>query len=274
MELAVEPGIGPEGFQIIDGRPSATAAGGKDALCIVGNDERGLLYGVGKFLRTSRYDRGGLSPGIWRGASVPEKPVRGIYFATHFHNFYHEAPVEEVRRYVEDLGLWGFNTIVVWYDMYHFRGFTDPKAVEFRRRLRAVFETARGIGLSAGLGTVANEGYGNSPRHFRADIGGMRGAKRPTDVCPGKARRTAVHPAELRATLRRLRRSRAGIRLDLALRLGRVWLPPVCPMGQQRFSVHGGTARPAGEKIVPRRENSPLHLVHDPRRMAGPAPGF
>ena len=104
VELAIAPGIGTEGFRIED-RPGG-------GVKILGNDARGLLYGVGKLLRTSRYDRGGFNAGAWRGTSIPEKPVRGIYFATHFHNFYHDAPVDEVQRYVEDVGLWGLNTLI------------------------------------------------------------------------------------------------------------------------------------------------------------------
>ena len=46
VELALQPGIGSEGFAISDGE--------KGAVRIAGNDERGLLFGVGKFLRTSR----------------------------------------------------------------------------------------------------------------------------------------------------------------------------------------------------------------------------
>jgi len=102
VELAVEKGIGAEGYRIDDRKDGGVR--------IAGNDERGLVAGVGKFLRTSRYDKGGFTPGTWRGTSVPQKPVRGIYFATHFNNFYHDAPIEEVERYVEELGLWGFNT--------------------------------------------------------------------------------------------------------------------------------------------------------------------
>ena len=83
VELAIAPGIGSEGFRIED-RPGG-------GVKIVGNDARGLLYGVGKLLRTSRYDCDGFTAGAWRGTSIPEKPVRGIYFATHFHNFYHDA---------------------------------------------------------------------------------------------------------------------------------------------------------------------------------------
>ena len=50
MELALAPGIGTEGFRIEDG-----AHGG---VRVCGNDEAGLLFGVGKLLRTARYGEG------------------------------------------------------------------------------------------------------------------------------------------------------------------------------------------------------------------------
>ena len=178
VELAVVEGIGAEGYCI------ENRQGG--GVRIVGNDERGLLYGVGKFLRTSRYDQGGFTAGLWRGGSVPQKPIRGIYFATHFHNFYHDAPVEEVQRYVEDLGLWGYNAIAFWYDMHHFDGADDPKAVAFRARLHAICITAKQIGLDVVPGVIANEAYNNSPAGLRADPSGQRGGWYDCAVCPNK----------------------------------------------------------------------------------------
>ena len=179
VELAIAAGIGTEGFRIED-RPGG-------GVKIIGNDDRGLLYGLGKLLRTSRYDQGGFTAGAWRGTSIPEKPVRGIYFATHFHNFYHDAPIDEVQRYVEDVGLWGLNTLIVWYDMHHFSGFDSPEAVAFRNRLQAICGAARRVGLDVGFACVANEGYANSPEALRADVKGMRGAAFPTDICTAKA---------------------------------------------------------------------------------------
>jgi len=178
VELTIAPGIGKEGFRIED-RPGG-------GVRIVGNDARGLLYGVGKLLRTSRYALGGFTLGDWRGTSIPEKPVRGIYFATHFHNFYHDAPIVEVQRYVEDVGLWGLNTLIVWYDMHHFNGFDSPEAVEFRKRIKAICSAARHVGLDVGFACVANEGYANSPPAIRANVKGMRGAAFPTDICTSK----------------------------------------------------------------------------------------
>ena len=179
VELEVAPGIGTDGFRIED-RPGG-------GVKISGDNARGLLYGVGKFLHTSRYDRGGFEAGAWRGTSIPEKPVRGIYFATHFHNYYHDAPIEDVQRYVEDVGLWGLNTLIVWYDMHHFNGFDSSEAVEFRKRLKAICGAARRVGMDVGFACVANEGYANSPTTLRADVTGMRGAAFPSDICTSQA---------------------------------------------------------------------------------------
>lgn len=161
VTFEISPDIGLEGFKIEDGE--------NKEIRIVGNDEQGLLYGVGKFLRTSYYEKDSFMPGIWRGTSIPEKEFRGIYFATHFHNFYHEAPIEEIERYIEDLALWGYNAVLVWFDMHHFTGINDPKAKEMISRLRDILIAAKNIGLKTGLTMLANEAYANSPEELRAD---------------------------------------------------------------------------------------------------------
>ena len=178
VSIKIDSSIGKEGFRITEHH-----SGGIE---VAGHNELGVLYGLGKLLRTSRYSEGGFVPGSWRGESIPEKPVRGIYFATHFHNFYHDAPVEKIQRYVEDLALWGLNALHVWYDMHHFNGFDDPEAVAFRARLRAILLAAKRIGMDVSLLTVGNEAYGNSPEEIRAAPGGGRGAIFASDVCPSK----------------------------------------------------------------------------------------
>ena len=177
IEFATDDAIGPEGFRIED-RPS-------QGVRIVGRNDRGLVAGVGKFLRTSRYDERGFTPGTWRGTSVPTKPSRGIYFATHFHNYYHSAPIPEIERYVEDLALWGLNELVVWYDMHHFKGADNPEAVAFRDRLRAILLAAKRIGMDISILVIGNEAYASSPAELRA-AGRGRGGWYPCAVCPSK----------------------------------------------------------------------------------------
>lgn len=175
VELAIEPGIGAEGYKIADGT--------KGTVRILGNDARGLLYGVGKFLHTSTYGSRGFTPGAWRGVSVPTMPVRGIYLATHFQNYYQVAPIEEVARYVEDLSLWGVNGFLVWFGMEEFNGIDDPKAQAMLVRLRALLKTAKDLGLGASLGCVANDGYKNTSPALRAT---MVPCNLGVELCPSK----------------------------------------------------------------------------------------
>lgn len=173
----IEAGIGKEGFSIEtrDGQ-----------IVITGNDERGLLYAIGKFLRTSAYTAKGFKPGAWRGKSIPEKETRGIYWATHFYNYYQNAPVEELKRYIEDLGLWGYNNVKVWYDMHHFKSFNDPVAQKFRERIEYVMSAAKSIGMGVAFTMIANEAYIDDPISFRATPGRERGAVYTEDICPNK----------------------------------------------------------------------------------------
>jgi hypothetical protein len=51
----------------------------------------------------------------WAAASQPATPgsFRGLYFATHFGNFFANAPPAEIHEYLQDMALWGANTLVV-----------------------------------------------------------------------------------------------------------------------------------------------------------------
>ena len=185
VDLEIAKSIGPEGYRIED------VARGQ--VRILAEDDRGLLYGGGKFLRMNTYHQGSFTLGNWRGISVPEKKVRGIYFATHWFNFYHVAPIEEINRYVEDLGLWGYNTVFVWFDMHHFGGIQDPAGQAMINRLNALLRTARNAGLDTGLVLLANEAYANSPVELRADwTAGHDGYVKPpmdhyhVELCPNK----------------------------------------------------------------------------------------
>lgn len=176
--LARRPDIGPEGYSIADGTDGA-------AVRVEAADDRGLLYGVGRLLRDAACEPGVFRPGPWRGASVPKCPVRGMYFASHFHNFYHDAPVEAVEQYVGELALWGLNSLMVWYDMHHFTGIADPAAQAMIRRLRAVLAAAKGVGMKVGLCLLGNEAYASSPPELRADSKTGR-AHYQVELCPSK----------------------------------------------------------------------------------------
>ncbi len=159
VELAVEPGIGTEGYRIADGTQGRVR--------IVGNDERGLLYGVGKFLRSSRYDRGGFTPGTWRGTSVPECSMRGIYLANHFNNYYEAASPEELERYVEDLALWGFNLLSLGFPHWQYDSYEDPAARHMIEHMRRIMKTAEEVGMRVTIGAALNSGFRTTPQNLR-----------------------------------------------------------------------------------------------------------
>ena len=129
LALVIDRSINPEGFAITTG-PGATAraAGGGLSICIAGGDARGVYYGVGKLLRGSTFGASFI-PSSWRGHSSPVAPngFRAMYLATHLQNFYQAAPIEEVQTYIQDLALWGANTVTLVLPWEEFDSFSDPK---------------------------------------------------------------------------------------------------------------------------------------------------
>jgi hypothetical protein len=137
----VQESAGREGYTIAD------EDGG--AVRITGHDELGLLYGIGQFLRDAD----------WRGTSIPQGEVRGMYFAFH-NNWYSKAPTEKVQRYIEELALWGMNSLLL-----HLRQYENPHTPEARAALQRDYDIARHarqLGLKIGLLKSPNMGYEES----------------------------------------------------------------------------------------------------------------
>ncbi len=181
------------------------------AVRISGGSARGLLYGVGKFLRTSGYS-GTFQPSPWRGTSAPQGSLRGMYFASHFHNWYHEASEEEITRYVEDIALWGVNTICVCFPFIDLQDWDDPQAETAAALMCKYARITKDLGLW--FGTMAgNTLFKNIPPHLRAvplpDPTHRRGNS-GHPVCPSNAEGHAFIRENLRPLFERL----ADIGLD------------------------------------------------------------
>lgn len=158
IDLAIEKGIPPEAYRI------AQASNGE--VRILASDARGLLYGAGRLLHTSRFDQAGFTPGPWRGTSSPECVVRGLYFATHFNNFYEAAPLPDVQDYIEELALWGINTLEVTFPRWHYTGFDDPDAQRSLERLSQTLRAARAVGMKVTLLVAANDAFKTAPKEL------------------------------------------------------------------------------------------------------------
>jgi hypothetical protein len=184
----VEAGRGAQIILAIDDRLSRDAFRiDQDgaAVRVAGGSPRGLLYGVGKFLRTCRYD-GAFQLSPWRGTSEPHGSLRGMYFATHFHNWYHQASEEEISRYMEDLALWGVNAIMVIFPMINLQDWNDPQADPAMAMVRQYAKTSRELGLQFVTG-LNNALFINAPEPIRAsrlpDPLGRRG-NHGHPICP------------------------------------------------------------------------------------------
>lgn len=163
VALIVDQCLPPESYAIGDASPHRVE--------VRAGSEAALFFGAGRFLRDCRFDDSGCTPGAWRGTSSPECAIRGMYFATHFHNFYHDAPIGQVTQYVQELALWGCNALMVWFDMHHYASIDDPAAVSMIERLHTILRAAQDVGMQPGLLYLGNEGYSSTPASVRVTPG-------------------------------------------------------------------------------------------------------
>jgi hypothetical protein len=166
-----------------DGFCLSTTPDAAGKLYLVGESARGVVAGVGKLLRLSSFGQGRIAIPELAITETPRLPLRGMYFASHFFNYYHVAPLEEVDRLIEQQALWGASSLAVWFDMHHFNGLQDPAAQHFLRRLKHFEESAHALGMDFGLAMISNEGYANSPKALRVvpNLGAYG-----VEICPSK----------------------------------------------------------------------------------------
>ena len=130
IELCIDAGVGaPESYLIkaID-----------NGFTVVGADELGLSFGVGKLLHSAKWAKDSFAPVATDGVVTPACPYRGVYYSKHFYNWYQMAPIEEQERYLADLLLWGHNLIHATLPTVNSESFDDPVftgGIETTRRI-------------------------------------------------------------------------------------------------------------------------------------------
>ncbi|MCL1856159.1 MAG: glycoside hydrolase family 20 zincin-like fold domain-containing protein [Kiritimatiellaeota bacterium] len=196
IRLGIRADIGTEGYEIAD-CPSGGVA-------ITGGCERGVLYGIGRFLHEARYEAGRVTPGAWRGVSRPACSLRGMYLAFH-QNAYSFASIEELTDYMESLALWGVNTVA-----FHFWNPTDttsPEAKAVVARHRSILMAAKALGMRVALLDSPNCGDVDAPPEAYApafpDTDPERRGTSGIRVCPS-------HPAGFAYLSKRMDRYVAG----------------------------------------------------------------
>ncbi|MHB1357682.1 MAG: hypothetical protein ACYCZF_17060 [Anaerolineae bacterium] len=201
--LATEDTLPSEAFSI-------SAEG--EAVRIAGGSPQGLLYGIGKFLRTSGY-QSGFSPSSWRGTSAPQGVIRGMYYASHFHNWYHNASETEITHYTEDLALWGVNAVMAIFPAINLYGWDDPETTVALEMLRRYARIVRGLGLKFAT-AVGNTWFRGTPAQLLAtplpDPTGRHGNS-GFPICPSNPQGHAL----IMANARRVYQELAEIGIDL-----------------------------------------------------------
>ena len=161
VTLAVDATLGaPESYRI-----SPVGNGWQ----ITGSDSLGLYYGIGKFLHSAVWHKDRFEPVATNGVVTPACPFRATYYSVHFHNWYHEAPVEELIRYTEEVLLYGYNTIFCILPIVNMSNFEDETFRMFRDKTRTVYKIAKDLGMKIGTIINVNQGLKTSPDEFAAD---------------------------------------------------------------------------------------------------------
>ncbi len=133
---------------------------------IVSGGLLGLIHGAGFFLRMTEFNGNSAEPCKWHGSQKPKCAIRGAYFASHFHNFYHVAGIEEISRYIEDLALWGYNYIKAIFPMIDIKNENDPECGVQMNHLNQIFGIVHSLGMKAATSMNVNGGFGEFPQKY------------------------------------------------------------------------------------------------------------
>ena len=181
IELGVDASLGSAESYCI----SRCASGWR----IVGSDEAGLYFGIGKFLHTARWSEDDFVPSPPSGVVTPACSFRAIYFAVHLHNWYASASAAELGQYIEELMLWGYNTAVLILPVIDLFSFDSEAAHEVIGKCREIYQLARQRGMRVGIIICPNQGLRSMPQKWAAeppfDPERTRG-NAGMNVCPAK----------------------------------------------------------------------------------------
>jgi hypothetical protein len=109
QEMARDGGVpGPEGYRI-----RSLTGGAAPAVLVIGNDARGMLFGVGRLLRTLRMERGSVRlPDDTHIATAPRFPLRGHQLGYRPKtNSYDAWSLPMWEQYIRDLAVFGTNAV-------------------------------------------------------------------------------------------------------------------------------------------------------------------
>ena len=155
--LTADPSMPPDSYKI---------SGSGGGVRIMAPDMINILGGAGAFLRDSIFTADGMEPSQKYGIHTADCPVRGVYFARHFHNFYHMAPYKEICGYAEDLTLWGFNCMMLIMPNIDLDREDSPEAADNISCISEIFKFISSIGMKAVFALNTSCTYKNYPKEL------------------------------------------------------------------------------------------------------------
>ena len=162
LELAQDASIGAAESYCI----ARTLTGWK----VTGADGAGLYYGIGRLLHTARWSETEFAPQPPAGVVTPACDFRAMYFAVHFYNWYQQATTEEMEDYVEQMLLWGYNTIICILPVVNCESFDEELMKKSADKVRSIFRLCRKLGMRTGIIIGANQGLKSAPHELDADL--------------------------------------------------------------------------------------------------------
>lgn len=161
IELCVNKAIGAEESYLITGE--------KNEWKITGSDGLGLYYGIGKFLHSAKWTDETFKPEATEKVVTPACSYRAVYFSIHFYNWYYMATMEELKKYLEETLLWGYNTVICILPIVHIHSFEDKEFIDQAERSRKLYMIAKELGMKVGTIVGPNQGILSAPEEYNAD---------------------------------------------------------------------------------------------------------
>jgi len=184
LSLAIDPSMEADSYKIYEN---------EGITYIEANDLCTVFAGVGRYFVKGTFDqRGGFRPAKLPISHKMNNSMRGMYLASHFYNFYHAAPVEEVYDKIVDLAFRGCNCLMLCFGVQHYTGTKEPAAVEFIGRMKLMLKFADKCGIAPALILFSNTGFKDSYYGIEAqmELDGTGNYDKPhlaeftTEICP------------------------------------------------------------------------------------------
>lgn len=160
---------------------------GKGTAEISAGRTRGLIFGTGVLLREINYgpESFSLKPGEY--VFAPANSYRACYMARHFNTWYQWASAEEMLRYIDDMFLWGINTLNTQVAMatVNYSYSTQEERDMFDKTTEAIFRRVKECDMDFRTGGGGNT-YHNFPPEFAATPLNPKRGDDTWNVCPSK----------------------------------------------------------------------------------------